>query len=172
MIEIAAMEIGHAHWHEQHQQQVLAPHEQIQPQPAEEDDIFDEINNYYIDENANRVADVAAENPGVKAATTMDAELTWYKQEPMPKLKKADGTFNCPLTWWKYNERKYKLLSILAARVLCIPATSAPSERVFSVAGLTTAKDRARLASDTANELIFLHDALPGIQKYYEAQNV
>jgi len=71
------------------------------------------------------------------------------------------------LTWWKYNERKYKLSSILAARLLCIPATSAPSEFVFSVVGLTIAKDRARLASETANELIFLHDALPGIQEYF-----
>ncbi len=58
------------------------------------------------------------------------------------------------------------------ARLLCIPATSAPSERVFSVAGLTIAKDRARLASDTANDLIFLHDALPGIQKYFEGQHL
>jgi hypothetical protein len=55
----------------------------------------------------------------------------------------------------------------LAARLLCIPATSAPSEFVFSVVGLTIAKDRARLASETANELIFLHDALPGIQEYF-----
>jgi hypothetical protein len=52
----------------------------------------------------------------------------------------------------------------LAARLLCIPAASAPSECVFSVAVLTIAKDRARLASDTANKLIFLHDALPGIR--------
>jgi hypothetical protein len=49
---------------------------------------------------------------------------------------------------------------------------SAPSECVFPVAGLTTAKDRAHLASAIANELIFLHNAFPGIQKYYEAQNV
>ena len=145
-----------------------APHEQIQPQPAEEDDIFDEIDNHYIDEVVHRGDE--AENLGVNAnaATIADAELTLYKQEPTLKLKKDDGTFNCPLTWWKYNERKYKLLSILAARLLCIPATSAPSERVFSVAGLTIAKDRARLAFDTANELIFLHDALPGIQKYFD----
>ena len=47
-----------------------------------------------------------------------------------------------------------------------------PSEFVFSVAGLTISKDRAQLASDVANELVFLHDALPGVQKYYEAQNV
>ena len=175
IIEIAAVEIGHVHPHEQQQQQpeqVPAPHEQIQQQPAEEDDIFDEINNHYIDENFHRGDE--AENLGVNvnAVTIADAELTLYKQEPTLKLKKDDGTFNCPLTWWKYNERKYKLLSILAARLLCIPATSAPSERVFSVAGLTIAKDRARLASDTANELIFLHDALPGIQKYFEALHV
>ncbi len=176
IIEIAAVEIGHVHPHEQQQQQqpeqVPAPHEQIQQQPAEEDGIFDEINNHYIDEVVHRGDE--AENLGVNAnaATIADAELTLYKQEPTLKLKKDDGTFNCPLTWWKYNERKYKLLSILAARLLCIPATSAPSERVFSVAGLTIAKDRARLASDTANELIFLHDALPGIQKYFEALHV
>ncbi len=41
--------------------------------------------------------------------------------------------------------KKYKLLSILAARVLCIQATSAPSEHIFSTAGLTM------LASQTAN---------------------
>jgi hypothetical protein len=148
------------------------PHEPIQQQLPEEDDIFDEINNHYIDQNVNR--DDAAENPEAmgNVATIADAELTLYKQEPTIKLRKDDGTFNCPLTWWKYNERKYKLLSILAARLLCIPATSAPSERVFSVVGLTIAKDRARLASDTANKLIFLHDALPGIQQYFEQLHI
>jgi len=39
-----------------------------------------------------------------------------------------------------------------------------PSEHVFSVAGTTISKDRAQLASDVANELVFLHDALPGVQ--------
>jgi hypothetical protein len=99
--------------------------------------------------------------------------MTLYKQEPKLKLRKDDGTFNCPLTWWKYNEYKYRFLSMLASRLLCIPATSAPSEHVFfSGRGLTIAKDRARLASDTANELIFLHDALPGIQKCCEAESI
>lgn len=108
----------------------------------------------------------------VPIANVVDAELTLYKQEPSIRLNNDDGTYTCPLTWWKFNERKYKLLSKLAARVLCIPATSAPSERVFSTAGLTIAKDRARLASDTANELIFLHDALPAIRRFHETQRV
>jgi len=53
---------------------------------------------------------------------------------------------------------------------MSIPATSAPSECVFSVADLTISKDRMQLSSDDANEMVFLHDALPGVQKYYEAQ--
>ena len=51
-------------------------------------------------------------------------------------------------------------------------STLAPSDNVFSVVVLTVSKDRARLASDIAIELVFLDDALPGVQKYYESQNV
>ena len=92
-----------------------------------------------------------------------------YAREPSLPLQDEQQKFTCPLSWWKLNQSKYKILSEVALRVLCIPATSAPSERVFSVAGLTIAKDRARLAPHTANELIFLHDALPAIKKYEES---
>ena len=51
------------------------------------------------------------------------------------------------------------ILSLLARRILCIPATSAPSERLFSVAGLTIANDRAGLLPDNAADLIFLRGA-------------
>ena len=47
------------------------------------------------------------------------------------------------------------------------PATSAPSERVFSTAGLTIAKDRARLEASRANEIVFLHDSVPELRKYH-----
>ena len=51
--------------------------------------------------------------------------------------------------------------SILARRTLCIPATSAPSERVFSVAGLTISKCRTSIQPQHASDLIFLHDSWP-----------
>jgi hypothetical protein len=43
----------------------------------------------------------------------------------------------------------------LAVKFLSIPATSAPSEHVFSAASLTIAKVRARTSPNHANELVF-----------------
>jgi hypothetical protein len=43
--------------------------------------------------------------------------------------------------------------------VLSIRATSAPSESIFSSAGLTIANDRASLLSELAGSLVFLRDA-------------
>jgi len=161
IIDIGAEEIAQnvPDGHEQEQEQRIQQHQQ-RPMPVDELDIFDEINNHYLDQNRNG-ADNNNNNmaaPEATIAAAADAELTLYQQEPAIQLREDEGGFSCTLTWWKFNTRKYKLLSILASRVLCIPAMSAPSERVFSTAGLTLAKDRARLASEMANELIFLHE--------------
>jgi hypothetical protein len=37
-----------------------------------------------------------------------------------------------PLVWWKLNEGRFKKKSHVAKSVLSVPATSVPSERVFS----------------------------------------
>ncbi len=81
----------------------------------------------------------------------------------------ATGEFNCPLKWWNVHKNSFYYVSKLAMKYLSIPATSAPSERVFSTAGLTIAKDRARLDPDHANELVFLHDSLPALKDYNKA---
>jgi hypothetical protein len=96
----------------------------------------------------------------------VDAELLLYKREPHLPLKKDDGSFNNPLDWWRLKEQQYPLIATIARRVLAIPATSAPSERVFSVAGITIAKERSRLDPENAGELIFLHDTTPAIKRY------
>jgi hypothetical protein len=85
----------------------------------------------------------------VRIIASIDAEMTLYVSEPSLPLQDNQQNFSCPLTWWKLNQSKYKMLSEVALHILCIPATSAPSERV--------------------NELIFLHDALPAIRKYEES---
>ena len=49
----------------------------------------------------------------------------------------------------------------MAKKILCIPATSAPVERLFSTAGITIASDRTRLLPENAEDLVFLHDSWP-----------
>lgn len=61
-----------------------------------------------------------------------------------------------PLLWWKGNEAKYPLTAKLARRYLAIPATSVPSERVFSTAGDIVTASRSALTADNVDKLIFL----------------
>ena len=93
----------------------------------------------------------------------IDQEINNYQLNfPSIPIQECDDVKNwtCtnPLSWWKTHERDLPILSRLARRTLCIPATSAPSERVFSMAGLTVSNLRASLSSDNASSLIFLHD--------------
>jgi hypothetical protein len=40
--------------------------------------------------------------------------------------------YNCPLSWWKSSAHRFKNFESLAVKYLAIPATSAPSERIWS----------------------------------------
>lgn len=64
----------------------------------------------------------------------------------------------CPLKWWEANEKKYPKLSNLARKFLCIPATSTPSERVFSTAGNIVRAKRSCLSSENIDILVFLYE--------------
>ena len=62
-----------------------------------------------------------------------------------------------PLTWWRENEAKFYGLKMLARKYLAIPATSAPSERVFSLAGNICSRRHASLSPDHLDALVFLN---------------
>ena len=73
----------------------------------------------------------------------------------------TDDATTDPLQWWKKWGSKFPNLAQLARRYLAMPATSAPVERLFSVAGLVATAKRNRLAPSTVSLLVFLHEALP-----------
>ena len=54
-----------------------------------------------------------------------------------------------PLDWWRTQTETYRRLSHLARAVLAIPATSAPSERIFSAAAGCGAKLQTKLIVTT-----------------------
>uniref|UniRef100_A0AAV2JGN2 HAT C-terminal dimerisation domain-containing protein n=1 Tax=Knipowitschia caucasica TaxID=637954 RepID=A0AAV2JGN2_KNICA len=67
-------------------------------------------------------------------------------------------TLDNPLQRWARNERRFPRLARLSKTYLAIPATSSPSERIFSLAGNTITRQRASLHPAHVDELIFLHE--------------
>ena len=84
-----------------------------------------------------------------------EEELLRYLQEEPLELTAV------PTLWWKENCSRYKYLAQLARKYLCIPATSVPSERLFSTAGNIVSAKRSCLDADNVAMLCFLHDNLP-----------
>ena len=76
--------------------------------------------------------------------------LAYFREKQIPKDKN-------PLQWWKENETKFPALAVVAKSYLAAPATSTPSERLFSAAGSIVSKKRASLTKEQVDMLTFLH---------------
>ena len=114
------------------------------------DDIF-----FCIGDNADNVVDNDPNSFEMKVNTELDI----YKNLKGLNVKLSGNIFSDPLTWWQMHEKMLPYLSTLARRLLCVPATSAPSERAFSIAGLALSKCRTSVQPQHASDLIFLHDS-------------
>ena len=77
-------------------------------------------------------------------------EVASYRQEAELSMKEN------PLEWWKVNAFRYPMLARMAKMYLSTPATSVPSERVFSTAGDIVTAQRASLKAKHVDKLIFL----------------
>ena len=86
----------------------------------------------------------------IAALPELDEELASYFAEDDTDL------FSNPLLWWRINETRFPRIAKIARRYLTIPASSIPSERVFSTAGNIVSAKRNRLSSSNVDKLIFL----------------
>lgn len=89
---------------------------------------------------------------------SIESEVNEYQATPeLPIFNDIiHETFNNPLDWWRLRQDKFPRVSKLARKLLAIPATSAPPERVFSSAGNIITDKRSRLMSDLATSLILV----------------
>jgi hypothetical protein len=68
-----------------------------------------------------------------------------------------ENAFDDPLQFYTVNEKELPIFSAVARRVLAIPATSATTERLFSVGGRVCTFDRASLTPANVDILTTLH---------------
>jgi len=85
---------------------------------------------------------------------TCERELEQYAE--MPVL----GRSECPYKWWATNQHLFPMMAGVARQLLCCPATSVSSERLFSKAGDVITKKRNSLAPAKAHRVVFLMENL------------
>lgn len=78
-------------------------------------------------------------------------ELRAYMKEPIVNMNV------CPMTWWRNNQHKYRVLAKLARKYLAIQGTSVASERVFSLAGHIINTKRTSLNETMVNMILCLN---------------
>jgi hypothetical protein len=64
------------------------------------------------------------------------------------------------LDWWRLNAGTFPIMARLARKILCIPASSSSSERVFSSAGNIVTSKRQNLDPEMVEKLVYLKENL------------
>ena len=81
-------------------------------------------------------------------------ELLKYKRY-VPRVP-IRNRFPDPIAWWKKYGKRFPSLAALAYKYLSIQATSAPSERIFSLASRIIEDRRTRLDPSLAGQLLYV----------------
>ncbi len=82
--------------------------------------------------------------------TTNELEISDYLSEPCI-LENSD-----PLTFWRQNSSRFSSLAKVASKYLAMPASSAPVERLFSIAGKVFRADRCNLSVTRFQQLMLI----------------
>lgn len=102
-----------------------------------------------FDAKAEKTSQIVS-NPSAEAIM----ELRRYFEEP--RVMRSED----PLSWWKKKAPLFPNLSKIAKGILCVPATSVPSERLFSKAGELISQRRSTLKEKNVNMILFLNKNL------------
>jgi hypothetical protein len=98
---------------------------------------------------------------------TVDEELARFDQVKALPLYNHDGSYVSPLDWWKKHAASFELLASLAYVYLAIPATSAPSERIWSRAARILTCKRSKLKPEVTQSMMLLKENAHLVRKHY-----
>lgn len=92
-----------------------------------------------------------------KATPQSETEEFWKQELNAYFYSERASKGEILLEWWKRNEVNYPHISKMARDLLSITATSVPSERLFSKAGLVVTELRNRPNAESARSLLCLN---------------
>ncbi|KAL4618395.1 hypothetical protein ACB092_06G006700 [Castanea dentata] len=84
------------------------------------------------------------------------SEFQFYLNQPLLEIDE-EGSFDL-LDWWKTNQSKYPILSIMAREILSVPVSTVASKASFSVGGRAVSDKRCGLSPKTVEALVCLKD--------------
>ena len=95
-------------------------------------------------------------------------QLDNYELTASMKMRDNEGNFNDALKYWAANESQSPELAQLAKEFLTIPATSAPSERVWSRAARVIRAKRSHLNPDVTARMMFAQENSELIREHWK----
>ena len=99
------------------------------------------------------VDDVVPQETGDEHYNALYIEVSHYQKITMKGDEKQKTDV---LTWWRNNRKLFPNLFKLVKVYLHIPATSVPSERIFSLAGYIVRSRRSKILAANVDKHIFL----------------
>ena len=112
-------------------------------------------------DGASDVIEIAESEPKrVKCSLRLPEEST----SPAVAVSELDAFFAepgialdaCPMEWWRQRKTRFPVLFEMAYVYLAVPASSAPSERVFSAAKLVLTDKRKQLLESRVARQVFM----------------
>lgn len=104
-------------------------------------------------QSTDRFADWEDDASFASVPKPIDDEMAEYLSSRLSDNPDPDSV----LQWWKFNKERFPALSKLARFIFSIPASSAPSERAFSVCGRILEERRTGLGPQSISNILFLH---------------
>ena len=122
--------------------------------------VIDEDDNFFA--TAERLSQEEEEVQPTQGLLGLDGPVTPLKIElerylTMPRLPQSKVDV---LVWWKDHQHVLPLLSEAARKYLCVTASSASAERLFSASGKVITPLRSRFDPANVNKIVYLHENL------------